>query len=452
VADAAAATSGRGRAGVTGTAGTVPVDPALPELGEAFDPRAVPRLLRDRLGEGGVAVKRRVDTKYQPGARCVTTYELEFSEGCGAPSPSPSPSPLPSIGVVEVTPAGVTGRLFLDDPALPWLVEALDPGRMAVRFAALPEWSGAGRPSCEIVPVRYRSGERCVLRFRVTGGGRERTCFGKVLVEGAGRVATASESLGRLSERSPAALAVPATVAHWPDLHMIVVAAVDGADLNAWAFDPTCPLSETVRWLEAAGAGLAELHQCDVGSPSSASRLASGLAAAGVRTLADDVAELGDYEVILAHMDESLAARFADVRQRLSAVASDLDERPGALRPGHGAFRADQLLVAGDRLAVVDLDGFCRSSPARDVANLVAYLRWKQIRRPEQRERVEQARAAFLRGYARGPATREQDLAVFEAASLMKILGRRYRSLAQQEWPLTPQLLDAASQLISTAA
>ncbi len=44
----------------------------------------------------------------------------------------------------------------------------------------------------------------------------------------------------------------------------------------------------------------------------------------------------------------------------------------GALRPAHGDFHVDQLLLGGDGLAVLDLDGLCLAPPAHDLATYAA--------------------------------------------------------------------------------
>jgi hypothetical protein len=113
--------------------------------------------------------------------------------------------------------------------------------------------------------------------------------------------------------------------------------------------------------------------------------------------------------------------------------------------PGHGALRTDQMVVGDDGLAFVDLDGFCASPPARDLGNLVAYLRWKTIRGAARHADVERLANAFSQGYARARELPERaSLARFEAASMLKIAVRRYAGLATHEWAFTPALVAAA--------
>jgi len=94
---------------------------------------------------------------------------------------------------------------------------------------------------------------------------------------------------------------------------------------------------------------------------------------------------------------------------------------------------------------MIDLDGFCWASPARDIGNYLAYLAWKRIRQPHAAELIERAGQLLREGYQ---ALRELPdarwLAIYEAASMLKIAGRRFRSLTLKEWHLVPLLIDAA--------
>ncbi len=163
------------------------------------------------------------------------------------------------------------------------------------------------------------------------------------------------------------------------------------------------------------------------------------------RTLADDLAELAEYIAPMEIVNGELAARYT------AAIAAirDLAGTHAELAPvaSHGAFRTDQFMIDGDGLVMIDLDGFCWASPARDIGNYLAYLAWKRIRQPQRAALIEQAGQLLRQGYA---AVRELPdarwLAIYAAASMLKIAGRRFRSLTTKEWHLIPALLDAAGQ------
>jgi hypothetical protein len=400
-------------------------DPQLPDLPVAFDPGAVTRLFAAH-GPGSATLRahKLQDVKYQPRARCVATWELLVDQA-GAPS-------RPTIGVVEITPAGPAARLFVDDPALPWLAPAMDPAGMRARFAALP---GPAITACAITPIRYKPGARCVFRYDLQTADGPRSFFGKLLAQDGDRLMATITALHDLSRRVPALPRIPAPVAYWPEVHLLVQPAVTGgAELNTLAFDPAEEIATRDQWLRDAGARLAALQtHVTVAGPR--------------RTIADDLAELREYEAPLTQAQPALAARYVDVLGEIAALAAG--QADGAAVAAHGAFRTDQFMIQDGDLVMIDLDGFCWADPARDAGNFLAYLRWKAIRRPEQAAFIDHAGQVFLAGYqAAGAALDPSRLALYEAASLLKIAGRPFRSLSVKEWPLVPQLLDVARAVL----
>ncbi|HXF82190.1 MAG TPA: phosphotransferase [bacterium] len=400
-------------------------DLQLPHLPQALDAGGVAQLFAGRwpAGGGGAEVRscRLQDVKYQPGQRCVATYALQV-ERAGVLEQT--------IGVVEVTPAGLAHRLYDDDPRLPHLREASDPTRMAPRFAAVL----GGAADVAVTPVRYRPGVRCVFRYEVGAPGGRQVLFGKLLGEGASELAATLAALHRASEDSPALPRVLPALALWPEIGMIVQQEVAGrAELNDLAFDPQVDAPTRERWLRDAGARLAGLHGLK-GVPAPA------------RTFEDDMDELREYLAPMAAADPSLAARYRAALEALETRARG--RAASAPVASHGAFRTDQFLIEGERLVLIDLDGFCHADPARDLGNFLAYLRWKAIRRPQQEEAIARAGELFLEGYAAaGGRSDPAWLNIYRAASLLKIAGRRYRSLTVKEWPLVPLLVDNAERV-----
>jgi hypothetical protein len=77
-------------------------------------------------------------------------------------------------------------------------------------------------------------------------------------------------------------------------------------------------------------------------------------------------------------------------------------------------------------------------------------LCWKAIRQPEHAQFIERAGRAFLEGYfsVQGDID-ERWLWVYQAASLLKIAGRRFRSLTYLEWPLIIHLIQLAGLFLN---
>lgn len=402
-------------------------DPLLPDLPLVHDLAAVGRLFEGRWeAEGRPAQVRSAklqDVKYQPGRRCVATYALG-TEGAGGD--------WQTIGVVELTPDGPACRLYDDDPQLPAIREAADPARMAPRFAGL---LGGVVTSCDAAPVRYRPGVRCVFRYEVETRRTRQVVFGKLLGAGASELVATLEALHRASRERPAMPRVLPPVAYWPELGLVAQAEVAGrAELNDLAFRAEGDAAAREGWLRDAGARLAALHALtEVAGPR--------------RSMQDDLDELREYVAPVAAADEALARRYGAALERLAAQIGGRDEP--ALVASHGAFRTDQFMIDGDQLVMIDLDGFCWANPARDVGNFGAYLRWKAVRQPHNTALIARAGELFVEGYrAAGGAVDAGWLAAYQADSLLKIAGRRYRSLTVKEWPLVPRLLEAAEALL----
>jgi hypothetical protein len=405
---------------------TFDFDPQLPALPLAFDLPAVARLFADHWPRAGdrqpiqIAKCKLQDTKYQPHQRCVTTYALTITH--------PDAPDAPTIGVLEITPAGPAHRLYDDDPKLPWLAPATDPSIMRERFGAL---LGAPIEACAIAPVRYRPGVRCVFRYDLDGSFGQQTFFGKLIGQGAEESMATIAALHAARASFPGMPRVLPPLAYWPELHLLVQAEVTGgAELNDLAFDPAEDTATRERWLHDAGARLAGLHGCDVAGPS--------------RTIADDLDELREYIAPIAAVDPALAQRYTAAVERIAAASAGGEPEPAA---SHGAFRTDQFMIEHGQLVMIDLDGFCWANPARDLGNFMAYLHWKAIRKPHDAAFIEHVGQLFLEGYRAAGRPIDQDwLARYTADSLLKIAGRRYRSLTAKEWHLVPRLVDQAER------
>ena len=416
------------------------VDPHLPALPMAFDLDAVSRLFEERWPvHGGLArahvpvnARRLLDTKYQPSKRCVTSYELLVEH--------PANIFRTTIGAVEVTPTGIAHRLFVDDPELPGLRTATDPVAMAERFATLLERMGcaAAVESCQVIPIRYKPESRCVVRYDLRTSTGRQILYGKLIAQnGEGLTATINE-LYRVSQDMPGMPRIARPLAYWPEIQMLVQPAIRGDELNIRAFDNAESYTKRVQWMHEAGASLAALH---------ASAAIDGL----LRTLADDLSELEQYRAPVMIVSRTLGTRYEEALTAIASMARGRVE-PAPVK-SHGAFRTDQLLVENDRLTVIDLDSFCWANPARDIGNFLAYLDWKAIRKPQHAAFIERAKCTFIEGYVEvRPVLDPFWLALYQAISLLKIAGRRFRSLTFAEMPLVPHLLDLTFETLTGAA
>ena len=400
-------------------------DPHLPMLLMAFDMVEVVRLFTEHwpgaASDGPVTITKCAlqDTKYQPATRCVTTYVLQFEQ--------PGLPPQQTIGVIEITPAGLAHRLYDNDSKMPWLALATDPEEMRQHFAMLLD-----DPTIEtwtVTPVRYKPGTRCVFRYDIRTSTGQQVFFGKLLADGDDHLMATIGALYQASLTRPAMPRILRPLAHWPDMHMFIQPAVTGGgELNTLVFDPNEDNATRERWMRDAGARLAGLHACDV-------------VAGPRRTMADDLDELREYVAPMAIVNPALARHY---EAAVAAIAAGAMAEPAPVA-SHGAFRTDQFMIEDGELVMIDLDGFCWANPARDLGNFLAYLRWKAIRQPHNAAFIAHVRQLFLDGYrASGAAIDDGWLRRYTASSMLKIAGRRFRSLTAKEWDSVPDLLDAA--------
>jgi hypothetical protein len=399
-------------------AAAVIADPVLGDLSVITDPGAAAAGLGAAFAGRTVTAARRRDTKYRPRERCQAVYELDLTGPGG---------PRRDLGVLTLTAGGLAARRFDADPALPALAEALDPGRMAARLAAVVP----GLTGCTPSPVRYKPEARCVLRYELATAAGPLELYGKLLAGGVDELVTTIAALH--SAAGGGLPAVPPLTAAWPDLGLVLQPAVAGAELHERAFDPAVPGTERLALLGSAGRGLAALH-------------ATALPGLRPATQAGDLAELRGYLSAIGRLDPALGERYAEVLAGLEQAGPDRAQPPAT---GHGAMRTDQFLLdrATGGLVLIDLDGVCLAEPARDLGNLLAYLDWKAIRRPGDAAWLTRAADAFVAGYATAGPVAHERVAAYRAGSLLKIAGRRYRSLTVREWPLVPALVDAAAAL-----
>lgn len=413
-------------------------DELLLELPQAFDLEAVGQLFQERwpsinnrgVAPGLVHVRRMQDVKYYPTRRCVFTYELDIEPSGGAA--------WSTIGVVEITPNGLSHRLFMDDPGLPSLVTAIDPLEMLRRFNELLGGPGKrdGVEMKRLVTVRYKPGLHCVFRYELDTPLGEQVFYGKLYAEDSARLMQMETSLFQASQERLDMPRIPHPMIYWPDIRLLVQPAViNGDELKSYAFDTINEESTREEWIHRAGAYIGVLHT-------------SGLTAETSRTFTDEIHDLHEYSVMVNKINPQLGIRFEETIDEVLAFAHGLSEP--VMVPSHGALRTDQFIIQNDALVMIDLDGFCQANPARDVGNFLAYLCWKAIRQPEHASFVERAGQAFLDGYLEtGADLDDRWLVLYQAASLLKIAGRRFRSLTFIEWPLVKHLLDAAHGLLS---
>jgi aminoglycoside phosphotransferase (APT) family kinase protein len=95
----------------------------------------------------------------------------------------------------------------------------------------------------------------------------------------------------------------------------------------------------------------------------------------------------------------TLAKRAQEVARRLSI---SLVEEPAPCLPIHGDFNPTQVLLSGDKLAILDLDRAGQGDPAFDLGNFLSHLERDALAGRISPARLEKAKDALLQGYRPG--------------------------------------------------
>ena len=272
---------------------------------------------------------------------------------------------MPSATAIPVLdPFGVVG-----DPQLPTLEAALDPrsARSGLR-RALETFAGGRRIELRAIRVvRYKPRRRCLVEYEVdvafARGSETVTLLGKVQ---RGRYGKSGyrllEALWHAGFHATAAdgISVPEPVGTVPALRMWLQRRVPGV-----------PAAELL-----ARPGAAELSARVAAAAHKVHR--SGVPTERRHGMAD---ELRILEGCLAQVVERSPAR-AERTARLLAACRRLAERTPAPVPTgvHRDFYADQVVVDGERLTLIDFDLYCVGDPALDIGNFSGHLAEQGLR------------------------------------------------------------------------
>ena len=429
---------------VPGATEALDADPARQGIGRGRPPL---RYLRRKPGRGLVAV-------FGPGTSgdiyTVTVDERSLLEGRGAD------------GL-----AGSTVQAFPVDPKLPHLDTVMAPSEHADLAAALESTARTAhdvppdRQLLDVVaePVRYKPGDRCVLRYRLRFGGpgpddatSSCTVVAKLYREPS-EAQAADDLQVRLRDRAavswtarPLGVVPGLPLALTEDLgsRRDPVPAVSGLDV-------VHPGSEdAIAVVRSAARALAELHT-------------SGLdtTALARRTGADEADKAARRARLLEQYVPELASSARPVSE---AVCASLASLPvDTLRPSHGSYKSSQLMVRDGDVFLVDFDQFCLADPALDVGYFLAYLRPAGLwyRRAGRREWFDEAAQAFRTTYLDRLAERGESAAtcagiagrapVYEAGLLLKIAVRRANRLHSPRPREVARVLDEVARCLGSA-
>lgn len=285
------------------------------------------------------------------------------------------------------------------DPDMPLVVRALDPGEINYHFEKIRfhDATDADRPRLhEIKVVRHKPGRRCLIEYVFSKNGTAGNEAPVVLI-GKLRARGPDDTSYRLSQALVTSgfhsdcedgISIPVPLGIVPELHMWFQQKVPGrlaTDLLAGAGGEAV----AKRIAEAAH----KIHTTDIRPQRH-------------HTMADELRILHDRLNLLGGREPAWEARLSRVRDacdRLGAAVPEPD-----IRPIHRDFYADQVMVDGGRLHLLDFDLCCLGDPALDIGNFTAHLKEYALRTMGNPEALATQETALVERFVElaGPETR----------------------------------------------
>lgn len=414
--------------------------------------------LRRKPGRGMVAV-------YGTAGRAGSMYTISVDEAAMARGSEQVPAEAhgrwtdEALDLFEAPALGLTIERFPHDDRLAHLADSMAPVAGGPVWRALEETIAQPLKAVDATPMRYKPGDRCVIRYvlhteSATGEQLLHTLVGKLYGD-LDQARAAAELMQRLWDLQDDEPWVPQPFAVAEPLPLVI--AEDLGDRHS--VPPTVPGTDVIRFgqrqptdaLRRAARALAELHTS-----------AEVLPAAPARTGADEAGKAAKRAKTLGGHVPELADQAARVARAIGEALTDLTlERPV---PSHGSFKPSQLLFRSDSVFVIDFDQYCEADAALDVGYFLAYLRPPGLwyHRSGTRAWFDEAATAFLAAYDQRLAERGVDAGTragiqrrchaYEAALLLKVAARRANRLHSPRPGEVKALLDEMAGCLASAS
>ncbi len=304
---------------------------------------------------------------------------------------------------------GLRVRIFPRDPVLPFLADLHE--RPSTAMA--PLLPGLGADVEAVHTVDYEPGCWWVGRADVDG----RPVASLKILEGF-RFGPAYWNARMLPSRE--ILLLPSLLGSSSRDHALASAWLHGRTLRSALGNPGLPSI----MLEMVGAALAELHGLDPGSVPHCTRASETQM---VRRLAVDLSRLAP----------ETTGRLGPLADQMTRRLLDVPLEGGVV---HGHLTPKRILLAGDRVAILEVDRACRGRPARDLGTVLAHLDALVLRGKLPQGVAERAGKAIVGGYlrlARRPPP-EREVRLYRACALLRLAREPFRRL-EPGWPATTQ-------------
>lgn len=303
------------------------------------------------------------------------------------------------------------------DEALPALAQALDTELMLeplARAAGLPNVDGV---DCSAEVLNHKLGQRCTIKYTLRPAGSTEPARPVALVgklygkrETAARIYDWTRALRNGPFAPDGALSLPAPLALFPALGLMIHESVPGADLRH-----ALAAGEADGALRLAGRWLARLHG------------AAPPAGVKLKAQAREVRKIDRWcGEIAPHLGGSERRRLRQARSLLHGIAEGLSPCTPALI--HRDFYPANVFWDGRRVCVLDFDQLALGDPALDAGHFLAHLQNAALRAAGRADTYAGAGAVFLDSYLEGArAGIAPRLPLYRAYTFLKLAAKEAR-------------------------
>jgi len=329
---------------------------------------------------------------------------------------------------------GMFVQIFPLDADFPKLASLADPAYVQGVLAAEATVQPIA-PRYRITPIRYRPGQRHVLRYdpidatgRVDEGG---TLFAKIYNSDKG--ARTFDVAARISDWLAAqnnGISAVRPLAYVAAEGLVLYPRVVGTPLSELLREPG---PATDAYVRAAGAAIRTLHQ----TPES-------LIALQPHSFAKELKGIVSASEHVRPLLPATGVAITSLIERASALHEQLPQESPAF--AYGDFKADHLWVTPTGMTLIDFDTCYLSDPAIDLGKFLADLQWWYD--GYRLEGVAAAQEQFLAGYGPTTAGRLARARLYEALVLTKSTVRRVK-LFDHDWAAhTERLIGCATAVL----
>ncbi|MDP8955758.1 MAG: aminoglycoside phosphotransferase family protein [Actinomycetota bacterium] len=272
--------------------------------------------------------------------------------------------------------------------------------------------------------LNYRVGRRATVRIEARDG--QPGAYVKIRPPSRVKLLRRYRDVHELLSSTPGAPLVPPLIDYRPEEGVLVLGDVPGRALREFVLEGGARADSAI---EAAARAVAQVHAIP-GSRLDAPPLRPPMTPA-------------EYAALAGKHNPDAAAAYRMAAEEVSRAVRNA--KTTADRVVHGDLHDGNVLLEGDRPAILDLDLVHRGDPAEDVGNMMGHLFLRTLQRGETAQEGRRAGELFLESYRlAGGDVDSRSVSAWGALALFR-LSCIY--LFRRTWrPLTPRLLDEAAR------